>query len=394
VAHRRAGKTLAIINELIWRAIEASRPHARFAYIAPFLKQAKAIAWDYFKRYVPAGLAVFNENELRIDFGNGARIQLFGADNAAALRGHYFDGVVLDEYGDTDPSVFNEVIRPALADRQGFAVFAGTSRGRNHFHTLVEQARRGLPDHQLFDLKASQTHVLPQGELDAARSSMGEHAYNREMETSFDAPIEGTYYAGDIFRADLDGRICDFLPVEPTVRVNTAWDIGVDDLTAIWFFQEVGREVRIIGYLETSGEGVADVVRRLEEIGYRYGRHLMPHDAAAREIGTGKSYRELAEACGLRNIEIVPRTESLVSAINATRLFIARCWFDRTRCAKGLEALRQYGREWDDSRKAFRERPRHDWASHAADAFRTLAHGRPPVRERPTPIEVPNFGVV
>ena len=135
VAHRRAGKTVACINHLIREALRTTRHDFRAAYIAPFYKQAKSVAWDYFKYYtkVIKGIQV-NESEMRIDFANGSRIQLFGADNADALRGLFFDYIVADEYGDWKPSVWQYVIRPALADRQGKAIIIGTPKGRNQFY--------------------------------------------------------------------------------------------------------------------------------------------------------------------------------------------------------------------------------------------------------------------
>jgi hypothetical protein len=336
---------------------------------------------------------IFNESELRADFPNGARVRLFGADNPDALRGLYFDGVILDEFGDMDPRVWTEVIRPALSDRGGWAAFAGTPRGRNHFHALIERGRRKEPGWQSWELKASATGLLSKDELDDARSSMDESAYAREYECSFDAAIEGAYYASEMKAAEEAGRIA-ALAIEPAVKVDTAWDIGIDDATAIWFIQDVGRERRLIDFLEVSGEGLPAIARRLDRKGYRYGRHIMPHDADYREKGSGQSYRHTFESLGFRNVEIVPRTEDLIGAINTTRLSLARCWFDRERCERGLEALKQYRREWDGKRQTWRERPLHDWTSHAADAFRTLALSRPLIRRRPERLEIPDFGIV
>jgi phage terminase large subunit len=395
VAHRRAGKTVAFINESIQRACESALPNPRFGYVAPYLSQAKAIAWDYVRRYCAADPEiVFNETELRADFPSGARLRLFGADNPDALRGLYFDGVILDEFGDMDPRVWTDVIRPALSDRGGWAAFAGTPRGRNHFFGLRERARRNETGWALWELKASTTGLLSAEELADARTSMDEAAYAREYECSFDAAVEGAYYTSELAAAEEAGRICS-LTIEPAVRVDTAWDIGIDDATAIWFVQDVGRERRLIDYLEVSGEGLPQIARRLDAKGYVYGRHVMPHDADYRERGSGESYRRTFESLGFRNVEIVPRTDDLIGAINTTRLAIARCWFDDQRCARGIEALKQYRREWDGKRQTWRERPLHDWSSHAADAFRALALSRAPFsRRRPEPLEIPNYGIV
>lgn len=391
VAHRRAGKTVALINECIKGAWTCKLPNPRFTYVAPFLNQSKAIAWDYLKHYAyPLG-ASFNEAELRADLPNGGRVRLFGADNPQALRGLYHDGVILDEFGDMDPAVWTEVIRPALSDRHGWAAFAGTPRGKNEFYNLRNRGLKGDADWATWILKASETGLLSQADLKDARDSMDEATYAREYECDFDASIEGAYYAKEMAKAEADKRICR-LPIEPTIKVDTWWDLGIDDATAIWFVQDVGSERRIVDYLEVSGEGLPAIAKRLDAKDYRYGRHILPHDANARELGTGRSRIETLQALGIRNTEIVPAQE-VVDGINATRLMIPKCWFDADRCERGIEALKQYRREWDGKRQVWRERPLHDWASHAADAFRYGALARPIVKTVDRLI-IPNMGVV
>lgn len=393
VAHRRAGKTVALVNEAIRAALSCDRPDPRFGIVAPQLGQAKAIAWDTVKRYcTPIPGVKFNESELRADLPNGGRIRLFGADNPNALRGLYFDGLILDEFGDMDPVVWTEVLRPALADREGWAAFAGTPRGKNAFYDLRQRARAGEGDWALWELKASQTGLVSARELADAKASMDAGAYAREFECSFDASVQGAYYADGLEAAERDGRLCR-LPVDPTVAVDAWWDLGIDDATAIWLVQDVGRERRLIDYLEVSGEGLPQIVGRLQAKGYRYGRQVLPHDARVRELGTGVSRVETLEALGLREIEIVD-AQPVADGINAVRLMLAQCWFDAERCARGIEALKQYRREWDGKRQVWRERPRHDWTSHAADAFRYGALSRPAAAAAPERIELPNYGIV
>lgn len=393
VAHRRAGKTVAFVNEAIRGALTCSRPEPRFGLVAPGLGQAKAIAWDVVKRYcAPVPGVKFNEAELRADFPNGGRVRLFGADNPNALRGLYFDGVILDEFGDMDPAVWTDVLRPSLSDRQGWAAFAGTPRGKNAFYGLAQKARAGQADWAFWELKASQTGLLSPRELADARTNMDPAAYAREYECSFDASVAGAYYAESFEAVEREGRICR-LPVEPTVAVDAWWDLGIDDATAIWLVQDAGRERRVIDYIEVSGEGLPQIVKRLEAKGYRYGRQVLPHDARVRELGTGVSRVETLEALGLRKIEIV-EAQTVADGINAVRLMLARCWFDGERCARGIEALKQYRREWDGKRQVWRERPRHDWTSHAADAFRYGATARPIGGQSTDRIELPNYGIV
>lgn len=347
-------------------------PNPRFAYIAPLLGQAKSVAWDYVKHYAGAipGVA-FNEAELRADFPNGGRLRLYGADNYDALRGQYFDGVVPDEFGNMDPRAWTEVLRPTLSDRHGWAVFLGTPNGKNQFWDLRNRAASGEAGWELFEFKASETGLLAPEELADAKTAMSAPAYEREYECSFDATIEGAYYANEIADTTKAGRICT-LPIDPIVSVDTAWDLGIDDATSIWFIQDVGHERRLIDYLEVSGEGLPQIYGRLADKGYRYGRHILPHDVEARELNNGTSRRETLEKLGLRNITVVPAQE-VADGINAVRLMLPRCWFDQTRCARGIEALKQYRREWDGKRQTWRERPLHDWTSHASDAIRYLA---------------------
>lgn len=392
VAHRRAGKTVAAINGLIKTALTCQLPDARCAYVAPYLSQAKAVAWDYLKKFTaPIPGVKWNEAELRADLPNGARVRLFGADNADALRGQYFDDVDCDEFGDWDPRAWTEVIRPALSDRQGKATFTGTPRGKNTFYDLRQRAKSGADGWALWELKASQTGLLTAAELEDASASMDEAAYQREYECSFDAAIEGAYYAREMNKAESDKRICR-VPLEPTVKVETWWDLGIDDATAIWFVQDVGPERRIIDYLEVSGEGLPAIVKRLEAKDYRFGRHILPHDAEARELGTGVSRVETLKALGLRDITIVP-AQSVADGINAVRLMLSKCWFDAEKCARGIEAMKQYRREWDGKRQVWRERPLHDWTSHAADAARYGALARPIVKSS-AKLVMPNLGIV
>ncbi|MCB9949167.1 MAG: hypothetical protein H6842_15300 [Rhodospirillaceae bacterium] len=370
VCHRRFGKTVLCVNELIDRALRlaaagASKP--RLAYIAPFYRQAKAVAWDYLKTYTAAipKRRVY-EGELRVDLPGGARIALFGADNPDSLRGVYLDWVVLDEYAQMRPSLWGEVIRPALADRGGGAIFIGTPKGRNQFWEIYTHAQGEAGWHAAL-YRASETGIIPQEELAAARRQMSREQYEQEFECSFQAAVIGAYYGRELVAAEGDGRI-GRVPWEPAATVETWWDLGIDDATAIWFAQSVGREVRLIDYYEASGAGLDHYAKVLGERVYVYGRHILPHDAQVRELGTGRSRVETLAILGLR--VTIARQQSLEDGINAVRVLLPRCWFDAGRCARGLEALRQYRAEYDERLGAFSQRPLHNWASHAADAFR------------------------
>jgi phage terminase large subunit len=283
VAHRRAGKTVACVHDLHRAAIRCPLERPRFAYLAPFLRQSKTVAWDYLRAMIaPARMvgARANETELRVDYSNGGQVRLYGADNPDALRGIYLDGVVLDEYADMDPRVWSEVIRPALADRQGWAVFIGTPKGRNAFFELWRRSQVETDWYALM-LKASDSGLIPDAELELARRDLTDDQYAQEFECSFDAAIVGAYYGKLMLRAEHDQRIAG-VPYDPAALVWTAWDLGIRDATAIWFAQVIGREVRLIDYYEAPGVDLGHYVRELHNRPYAYAGHIVPHDAQAK----------------------------------------------------------------------------------------------------------------
>ncbi|WP_374382952.1 terminase large subunit domain-containing protein [Dongia sp.] len=372
VAHRRFGKTVFCINELIAKAAANPKKDARYGYVAPLLSQAKDIAWDYLKRFTaPIPGITVSESELWVELPNGARIRLYGADNADRLRGLYFDGIVLDEYAQMSPRVWPEIIRPMLADRQGWALFIGTPLGRNHFCTLYEQAKAD-PSWFAASLPASQTGILPEPEIAAARRAMSPETFAQEFECSFAAGVPGAYYARLIETAEHEGRL-GRVPWEPRLPVVTAWDLGIGDATAIWFAQALGPEVRIIDYYEASGAALAHYAKQLADRPYVYGEHLLPHDVSVRELSSGTSRLETLRGFGLK-VRVLG-AQPVAEGIEAARNLIPRCWIDSERCARGLDALRLYRPDFDAKRQAFSQRPLHDWTSHAADAFRYLALG-------------------
>lgn len=398
VEHRRFGKTVFCINETIDKAVFCPLPEARYAYVAPFLNQAKDVAWNYLKRYTaPLPGVEFNESELRVDLPNGARIRLYGADNADRLRGLYFDGVVLDEYGDMSPHVWSEIVRPMLTDRKGWAVFIGTPKGRNHFADIYDGASLGFknqtgerildPDWYADRHRASETGIIPADELDGARKTMTDAQYEREFECSFDAPVPGAYYATLLQKADKDQRVTR-VPYDPGFEVMTAWDLGVDDMTAIWFVQHVAMERRVIDFYENSGFGFDHYVGVLNNKGFAYAKHFLPHDIEVRETTTAVKRIDTLRSLGMKNIEVVNR-ESVEEGISAVRKILPACYFDANRCERGLLALRQYRSAWDEKENQPLPRPVHDFTSHAADAFRYYAMGHKPGKKSKSPTDFP-----
>ena len=360
------------VNQLIHSALSFKGKNGRFAYLAPTYTQGKTIAWDYLKEFsqpVPGTKA--NESELRVDFPNGSRVRIFGCDRPDALRGIYLDGVVLDEYAQMPANLFGEVVRPSLSDRKGYAIWIGTPQGKNAFYDLYRQAD-GRSEWFTAMYKASDTGILDKDELKDAQSIMTADEYEQEYECSWQASIKGAYYAKWMNEADKEGRITS-VPYDPALAVHTAWDLGVGDATAIWFFQAYGRELRIIDYYEASGEGLPYYAKILQERGYVYGDHYAPHDIAVRELGSGRSRKEIALNLGIR-FQVVAK-QSIDDGIEAVRSVLPRCYFDSEKARQGIDSLIHYHKEFDQKRGEFKNRPYHDWSSHASDAFRYLAVG-------------------
>ena len=375
VAHRRFGKTVGCINDKIKQALTNQRqyPPPRYAYVAPTYTQAKDIAWGYLKHYSsPIPGIKTSESELWIEYPNGARIRLYGADNYDRMRGLYHDGVTIDEPAQMDPRAWPEVIRPTLSDYNGWATFIGTPQGRDWFYK-IDLKEDGSPAEGFFrlTLKASDTGIIPAEELQSLKSGLTEEQYAQEFECSFEAAVIGAYYGKLMASAEADKRITG-VPHEPTAQVYTAWDLGIRDATAIWFAQVVGREIHLIDYYESSGADLGHYVGEIGKRPYLYAGHIVPHDAQAKELGTGKSRLEVLESLGLKNLLIAPM-HRVEDGINAVRTIIPRCYFDARRCARGIDALKLYRAEFDDKLQALKPRPVHDWTSHAADAFRYLA---------------------
>ena len=370
VAHRRFGKTVAALNHLIRDAVLNEKETPRYAYIAPTYGQAKRVAWDYLVKYTTPLGGTNNISELRVDFW-GRRIQLYGSDHPDSLRGQFFDGVIIDEVGDQNPKIWTDIVRPALTDRKGWCLFIGTPKGHNHFKELRDRAEKE-EGWGLLEFKASETGVVDDIELKAAKNEMGQDKYLQEFECSFDASVEGSYY-GTLLQEIEQKKHMQEIPREELSRTFTAWDLGMGDSTSIWVAQLVGTEVRLIDYYENHGVGLDHYVKWIKDNDYLKAEHILPHDVRVRELGTGKSRMEMLEEAGLE-VKIAPRM-GLDDGIQAVRRLLPRCWFNVPQVQNGLNCLRNYRRDYDEKRKIFFERPLHDWSSHGSDSFRYLALG-------------------
>lgn len=372
VAHRRCGKTVSCINDIIARAIRERKPNAQYAYIAPYYSQAKSVAWSYLLRFTEPIQAKANQSELWVELINGAKIKLFGADNPDSLRGNYLDGVVLDEMADMKPRLWGEIIRPLLSDRKGWATFIGTPKGHNGFYELYTNA---LKDDNWYVkvLRASQTGIIAEEELEDAAKMMTGGQYRAEFECDFESEIMGAIFGVEMRMLGDAGRITN-VEYDPMYPVNTAWDLGWSDSTSLWWYQVIHGEIRVLEHHSSNGKPIPYYTGLIQSKPYTYGTHYLPHDARAKTLASGgKSIIEqISSKIPLESLKIVPNL-SLQDGIQASRMTLMKSWFDAEKCEEGIECLRQYQREYDEDKKMFRDKPRHDWTSHSCDAWRMLS---------------------
>lgn len=375
VAHRRLGKTIMVLMQQIRDALQTKKPNYRGVYIAPTVTMAKSVAWDYVKTFtakIPD--TSYNEAELRVDFPNGSRIQLVGAnDGGNRLRGRALDSCIIDETQAMPSELFNQIIRPALVDRNGmlgentWAIFIGTPQLQNYFYELHKFAEKTEGWYTVV-LPANKTGVVPKDELDQAREIMGESAYAQEFLCDFNADIEGSYFGKLMEKAYNENRICE-IPEDPDLDTEVYLDLGMNDMTSLWFCQRLKHEYRFIDYEEFSGEGLQYLADFLERKGYKYSRLIVPHDIRVRELGTGVSRLEILQKLHHGNIDIAPKIP-LNDGIESIRHNFDNFWFDEMQCSIGINHLKAYTKVYDSRHRVYRNRPKHDKASHCADALR------------------------
>jgi len=369
VVHRRAGKTVAAIHDIVIKALRTTKKQPRYAYVAPFYSQAKSIAWTYLKDAVRGFALEMRESELSVTLPNGAVIRLFGADNPDTLRGLYFDGIVLDEFGDFRPKLYGEVILPTIADRQGWLLAIGTPKGKNNAFYQICQRAKYSEEWYFKELKASTSGLLPQSELDLMREQMSPEQYDQEFEISFSAALIGTYYSTQINMMEKEGRIDKKYDYDPNFPVYTASDIGITDSTVFWFWQPRPDGICVFDMEHSNGKPIQHYTDMLKHKPYEYETVWLPHDARAKSLQTGKSTVEQILAAGLP-CRIVPMLK-VQHGIDAVRATFPNIYMN-PRVEYGIEALRVYRRKYDEVNKVFLDKPLHDWASDFADGFRYM----------------------
>ena len=375
VAHRRAGKTFAVLQKLIKIAFEYKRsgPPPRFAVISPTREQTKDICWAYLKEFVAAVPQVeINESELKITLPNKTTIRLYSGNNAERLRGLYLDGVIVDEPADVPPAAWSQVIRPCLSDYQGFAWFIGTPKGKDAFYKRHQQAQES-PEWYSALIRASDSGILPPEELKSIRDdyTVSEADYRQEYECDFSIGRPGAIYAPDINRAESEGRIGPF-PIDESALVHTTWDLGAPANTCVIYFQRVGLTYRIIdcdsGLDLKTGERVAHMMAK----GYNYGHHFLPHDGDNKHADNMSFADKLLES-GLMNVKTLPRGPHGADEkrIRMMTDMFNQLWFHESLAGEGglIEALSAYHRKESRLGGYIENKIAHDWASHPADAF-------------------------
>lgn len=357
-------------------------------HMLPTIAQGRKVIWDGITKdgrkvldAWPEPLVAKRRNdEMKLELVNGSVWQVVGSDNYNSLVGSNPVGVVFSEYSLADPAAW-DFIRPILAENGGWALFPYTPRGKNHGYSLYEMAKDN-PEWHCSRLTVDDTRAIPLSVVQSERDAgMSEEMIQQEFYCSFEAPLFGSYYAPQMLKAEKDGRICN-VPYDEHAKVETWWDLGIGDATAIWFVQRVGQEIHLIDYYENSGEALNHYVKVMAEKPYIYGDDVLPHDAAQREFQSGKSRIDALKGLGRR--PILQKASKIEDGIEAVRAILSKCWFDKAKCARGIEALRQYRKEaapehlWRAKNEPeYRDRPVHDWASHGADAFRVGAMHKP-----------------
>jgi phage terminase large subunit len=397
VWHRRSGKDSMALN---WTAVAAHQRKGVYWHMLPEAEQARKAVWNGIDRegrriidqvWPEAIRKSVDKQQMTIELKCGSIWQLVGSDNYNSLVGTNPVGIVYSEYSIADPSA-RDFLRPILRENGGWEIYVYTPRGKNHGYDIYQMAKTNPKWHASL-LTVDDTGVISPEDIQEERDSgMDEDMIRQEYFCSFDAAMRGSYY-GDLFEAIERDKRLGVVPYDPAVLVETWWDLGVGDSTAIWFVQRVNHEYRAIDYLEANGQGLEYYARAIINKPYAYSRHIGPFDLNNRELGTGKTRLEMLAALGLR-MDVAPKLKP-DDGIQAVRQVLPRFWFDNDKCAAGVKALSQYRKAYDDRTKMFKDHPHHDWTSHAADAFRygVVAEGRRAATGFSKPIKYGKVGI-
>lgn len=406
VAHRRSGKDELGLH---WACVAAHDRVGNYWHMLPEAAQARKAIWDAVDpirkmrridiAFPPEIRKTERASDMWIEFHNGSTWQVIGSDNYNSIVGSPPVGIVFSEWALADPLAWAYLL-PIVEENNGWALFITTPRGPNHAKTMFDAAMadkdwyaglHSVKETRLLSLQNQKAiekeYVINFGEV------LGHSLYEQEYLCSFEAAVLGAVYGAEMRAAREEGRITD-VPHDPALPVETWWDLGYRDPTAIWFIQRSkAGQLRAIDYYEQNLSGLDHYASILQDRKgssgkkYIYSRHYVPHDAAKGEIGSGMTLIDQAAKLGLRMTKM-PMTK-LEAGIQATRAIIPKMVFDANKCQRGIDALTMYKYEYDMEKKILSTKPVHDWASHGADALRTGAGTKgTEKRERPPLPEV------
>lgn len=372
VWHRRAGKDHCAMN---YTAKAAHERVGIYWHVLPTQKQARKAVWEGISKdgyrlidqAFPKELrARTREDEMMIEFKNGSIWRCVGGDSFDGLVGSNPVGVVFSEYSIMDPRGWR-FTSPILAENGGWAWFIGTPRGKNHFYHLYE-ANKDNPNWFTEIRGVEDTNAIPLSVIEEERAAgMPENMILQEYFCSFEQANAGTVYGNELTKLRRAGKICT-VRYDARYPVETYWDIGVRDATAIIFAQRVNGEVRVIDYYSKTNEGFPHYAEVLRRKGYAYSRHIGPHDLEQRLFISGVSTTQMiAQQFGIQ-FTIAPKV-SLADGIEAGRAMLSRATLDETQCADLIAALEYYHRKWDEDKKVYDPTPVHDWSSHPCSAW-------------------------
>jgi phage terminase large subunit len=384
ILHRRAGKDKTMFNLMVKKAVERV---GVYYYFFPEYAQGRRVIWDgidgsgfKFLDHIPEPLVQSkNGTNMKLELTNGSVIQIMGTDKFDKVRGSNPVGCVFSEYAFQNPKAWN-IIRPILRENGGWALFNSSTNGKNHFYEMYQMAMKN-PNWFVMNYNVEQTfdengnrYITDEMVQEERDSGMSEEMIQQEFYNSWTANTEGFYYLSLLEDLETNKQITT-VRHDPTVPVETWWDIGVHDSTTIWFTQIVNKSLHIIDYYSSNNKGLDHYAKVLQSKKYIYRSHNFPHDMINMEFGTGRTRYEVAEELfkGTR-LDLI-RKLPVQEGINAARMILPNCYFDKEKCLEGLDGLKNYQKEWDDKNQVFRNTPLHNWASHPADAFRYLAIG-------------------
>ena len=319
------------------------------------------------------------DQTMTIEFINGSFWSVVGSDSYDTLVGSPPRGLVYSEWAIANPNAWG-YLEPILIENGGWAIFAYTPRGKNHGYSLYNLAKR-REDWYTELMTPDITGIFSEKQLEEVKETyiemygedMGDLLYQQEYWCSFHGSMLGAYYALQIAKAEREERIRS-VPYDPALPVFTSWDIGRSDATAIWFWQESGRERYYIDYYEDTGHDYEHYAKVLQGKSYNYAELIMPLDAGNKHMAAKKSVAERFKGYGYKVRVLDGKThQNLQGQINTTRALLPRCYFDEIKCERGLNALRSYRKEYNEKLRKFNENPLHDWASDGATAFATGA---------------------